>query len=195
MPPHPQEFDPDPIIAAVLRGDTDRFRLLAREYGLLVRGFLATRLYHHEDVEDLAQDVFVIVFEKLNGYQPGRNFRSWLIGIARFELNNYLRKNRRRANAMERFREEMVEAIELELDAEHESLQRENVERLLDCISRLSDRARRIVRAGLDGARAENLSEELGMSGNAIYQERFRAHACLKKCMAQMAPDMPGSGA
>ena len=53
MPPHPQEFDPDPIIAAVLRGDTDRFRLLVREYGLLVRGFLATRLYHHEDVEDL----------------------------------------------------------------------------------------------------------------------------------------------
>ena len=195
MPPHPQEFDPDPIIAAVLRGDADRFRLLVREYGLLVRGFLATRLYHHEDVEDLAQDVFVIVFEKLNGYKPGRNFRSWLIGIARFELNNYLRKSRRRANAMERFREEMVEAIELELDTEHESLQRENIERLLDCISRLSDRARHIVRTGLEGARAEDLCEELGMSANAIYQERFRAHAGLKKCMTQMGPDMPGSGA
>lgn len=195
MPPHPQEFDPDPIIAAVLRGDTDRFRLLVREYGLLVRGFLATRMYYKEDVEDLAQDVFVIVFEKLNGYQPGSNFRSWLIGIARFELNNYLRKSRRRANAMEQFREEMVEAIELELDTEHESLQRENVERLLDCISRLSDRARHIVRTGLEGARAEDLCEELGMSANAIYQERFRAHACLKKCMTQMGPDMPGSGA
>ena len=195
MPPHPQEFDPDPIIAAVLRGDADRFRLLVREYGLLVRGFLATRMYYKEDVEDLAQDVFVIVFEKLNGYQPGSNFRSWLIGIARFELNNYLRKSRRRANAMEQFREEMVEAIELELDTEHESLQRENVERLLDCISRLSDRARHIVRTGLEGARAEDLCEELGMSANAIYQERFRAHACLKKCMTQMGPDMPGSGA
>ena len=152
-------------------------------------------MYYKEDVEDLAQDVFVIVFEKLNGYQPGSNFRSWLIGIARFELNNYLRKSRRRANAMERFREEMVEAIELELDTEHESLQRENVERLLDCISRLSDRARHIVRTGLEGARAEDLCEELGMSANAIYQERFRAHACLKKCMTQMGPDMPGSGA
>jgi hypothetical protein len=53
MLPHPQEFDPDSIIAAVLRGETDWFRLLVREYGLLVRGFLATRLYHHEDVEEL----------------------------------------------------------------------------------------------------------------------------------------------
>ena len=195
MPIPPQEFDPDPIIAAVLRGETDRFRLLVREYGLLVRGFLATRLYHHEDVEDLAQDVFVIVFEKLATYEVGNNFRSWLIGIARFELKNYLRKNRRRANAMERFRVEMVEAIEPELDTEHESLQRENVERLLDCISRLSDRARRIVRAGLDGSRAEDLAEELGMSANAIYQARFRAHASLQKCLVQETPGMPSSGA
>jgi hypothetical protein len=42
--------DHRPIIAAVLCGDTDRFRLLVREYGLLVRGFLATRLYHKVDV-------------------------------------------------------------------------------------------------------------------------------------------------
>ena len=195
MPAHPQEFDPDPIIAAVLRGDTDRFRMLVREYGLLVRGFLATRLYHHEDVEDLAQDVFVIVFEKLGTYEPGNNFRSWLIGITRFELKNYLRKNRRRANAMERFREEMVEAIEPELDTEHESLQRENIDRLLDCISRLSDSARRIVRAGLDGSRAEDLSEELGMGANAIYQARFRAHASLQKCMAQATLNISGPGA
>lgn len=195
MPVVPPEFDPDPIIAAVLRGETDQFRLLVREYGLLVRGFLATRLFHHEDVEDLAQDVFVIVFEKLDTYQPGNNFRSWLIVIARFELKNYLRKNRRRANAMERFRAEMVEAIEPELDQEHESVQRENIERLLDCISRLSDRARRIVRAGLDGSRAEDLSEALGMSPNAIYQARFRAHASLQKCMAQVTPDVPDKGA
>lgn len=191
MPARSQEFDPDAIIAAVLRGETDRFRLLVREYSLLVRGFLATRLYHHEDVEDLAQDVFVIVFEKLGSYQPGNNFRSWLIGIARFELKNYLRKNQRRANAMERFRLEMVEAIEPELDAEHKSLHREKVERLLDCISRLPDRARRIVRAGLDGSRAEDLSEALGMGANAIYQARFRAHASLHKCMRQETPDTP----
>lgn len=195
MPGHAPDFDPDPVIAAVLRGETDRFRHLVREYGLLVRGFLATRLYHHEDVEDLAQDVFVIVFEKLGSYQPGGNFRSWLIGIARFELNNHLRKNRRRANALERFRLEMVEAIEPELDAEHESLRSESIERLLDCISRLNDRARRIVRAGLDGSRADDLASELRMSPNAIYQARFRAHASLQKCMEQLNPAISATGA
>jgi hypothetical protein len=39
-------FDPQPIIAAILRGETDLFRLLVREYGLFLRGFLAARLHH-----------------------------------------------------------------------------------------------------------------------------------------------------
>jgi len=65
------DFDLLDCIAAVLRGETDRYRSLVREYGLLVRGFLATRLFHHEDVEDLAQEVFVIAFDKLETFATG----------------------------------------------------------------------------------------------------------------------------
>ena len=104
-------FDPDPIIASVLSGETDRFRLLVREYGLLVRGYLSARVYHQADVEDLAQEVFLIAYDKLDRFEPETNFRAWLIGIARFQLNNYWRKNSRRANAMERFRHEISEAV------------------------------------------------------------------------------------
>ena len=82
------DFDPHDCIAAVLRGETDRYRALVREYGLLVRGFLATRLFHHQDVEDLAQEVFVIAFDKLDTFAMGSDFRGWLIGIAKLELKN-----------------------------------------------------------------------------------------------------------
>ena len=50
----PENFDPDSIVEQVLGGEKDRFRLLVREYGLLVRGYLAARVYHLEDAEDLA---------------------------------------------------------------------------------------------------------------------------------------------
>ena len=40
------DFDPDEIIEEVLAGNKDRFRLLVREYGLLVRGYLSARVYH-----------------------------------------------------------------------------------------------------------------------------------------------------
>lgn len=190
MPSDPLSPDPKDVVAAVLAGDTDRFRLLVRDYGLLLRGYLSTRLYHHEDVEDLAQDIFVIAFEKLDTFETDGDFRRWLIGIARLELQNYWRKNARRANAMERFREEVMTRIEPELDQAHAALHQEQIEQLLGCIARLPDRMRRIVRAGLDGSRADDLASELGMSPNAIYQARFRAHASLRKClMAKLSPD------
>ena len=185
MPSDFRPIDPEAVIAAVLAGETDRFRLIVREYGLLVRAYLSARLYHVDDVDDLAQEVFLIAYRKLNTYEPGKCVRDWLVGIAKGELNNYWRKNERRASAMRRFRQEVAEAIEPELDLAHAELESSRIERLLDCISQLPQRARRVVRAGLDGHRAESLADELGISANTLYQVRYRAHEALRKCMQQ----------
>ena len=61
-------FDPDFVVRQVLKGNKDRFRLIVREYGLLVRGYLASRVYHLEDAEDLAQNAFLVAFSKLSTY-------------------------------------------------------------------------------------------------------------------------------
>ena len=182
-------FDPQPIIVAILRGETDLFRLLVREYGLFVRGFLAARLHHLEDVDDVAQEVFLVAFDRLKTCNPA-HFRQWLVGIAKNELKQHWRKQSRRAAAMERFREELATVVEAEVDASFRLLRAEHIERLLDCIGRLPDRVRRIVRAGLDGCRADELAEELGMNRNAIYQARFRGFAALRKCMETGGIDM-----
>jgi len=176
------------VIAAILRGETEKFRLILREYGLMVRGYLGARLHHQADVEDLAQEVFLIAYEKLADFESG-NFRAWLIGIARNELRNHWRRSARQASALERFREEVAAAVEPELGAAAERFSSEEVDRLLHCISLLPERQRRIVHAGMDGTRATLLSEELGISGNAIHQARFRAHASLRKCMKKLDPE------
>lgn len=185
----PGAFDPQPIIAAILRGETDLFRLLVREYGLSVRGFLAARLHHLEDVDDVAQEVFLVAFDRLKTCDPAQ-FRPWLLGIAKNELKQYWRKQSRRTSAMERFRDAVATAVEAEVDASFSLLRAEHIERLLDCISRLPDRVRRIVRSGLDGVRADELANELGMNRNAIYQARFRGFAALRKCMETGGFDM-----
>jgi len=188
MPENDQQpFDPDPVIAAIIAGDTDQFRVLVREYGLLVRGYIAARLYHQDDVEDLAQEVFVTAFQRIETCEPEK-FRSWLLGIAKNHLLNHWRKLSRRSNAMEQFRQEVIIELEPELDEQYEAVESAQIERLLECIAQLPDRARKIVRAGLSGSRAESLSEELSMNANAIYQARYRAHAALKKCMKKAQP-------
>ena len=62
----PEKFDPDSIVEQVLGGEKDRFRLLVREYGLLVRGYLAARVYHLEDAEDLAGSLSRRLFQTLD---------------------------------------------------------------------------------------------------------------------------------
>jgi RNA polymerase sigma-70 factor (ECF subfamily) len=91
---------------------------------------------------------------------------------------------------MDRFREEVATVVEVEVDASFRLLRAEHIERLLDCISRLPDRVRRVVRAGLDGVRADELANELGMNRIAIYQARFRGFAALRKCMETGGLDM-----
>ena len=102
------DFDPDEIIQEVLAGNKDRFRLLVREYGLLVRGYLSARVYHLEDAEDLAQEAFLTAYAKLSTYEIGTNFRAWLLTIAKFQLSNYWRKSSRRANAMDKFLHQLL---------------------------------------------------------------------------------------
>jgi RNA polymerase sigma-70 factor (ECF subfamily) len=137
----------------------------------------------------VAQEVFLVAFDRLSTCDPA-HFRQWLIGIAKNELREHWRKQSRRAAAMDRFREEVAAAVDVEVDASFRLLRAEHIERLLDCISRLPDRVRRIVRAGLDGVRADELADELGMHRNAIYQARFRGFAALRKCMETGGLDM-----
>lgn len=171
------------IVASILKGEKDHYRFIVREFSLIIRCYLSSRLYHQDDVEDLTQEVFIIAFKKLETYKPDDNFKNWLIGIAKYQLFNHLRKNKRRNNAMEDFREHILKTIEPDLNTEAENLKEDQVENLLNCISKLSDRARTIVRSSLDGSKLEELSEQLNLSQNAIYQARFRAHKQLKKCM------------
>ena len=182
-------INPDDIVQDVLNGNKDRFHLLVREYGLLVRGYLAARVYHLEDAEDLAQEAFLIAFSKLSTYEIGTNFRAWLLTIAKFQLSNHWRKNSRRANTMDKFRHDIADAIQPEMIKTSDELEQNLIKRLLHCISLLPDRTRHLIRAGLDGVRMESLVEELNVKPNAIYQLRHRAHIALRKCMDQKKPE------
>jgi len=188
MPSSSTNFNPDEIVRDVVGGNKDRFRLLVKEYGLLVRGYLSARVYHLEDAEDLAQETFVVTFSKLSSYELGTNFRAWLLSIAKFQLSNHWRKTKGRANTMDKFRHDIADAIQPEMMKASNELEKERIAKLLACISKLPDRTRHLIRAGLDGVRVETLAEEMKVKPNAIYQIRHRAHIALRKCMETNEP-------
>src|SRR5580700_9624568 len=139
----------DAVLDEVARGRTEAFGWIVREYALPLRSYLASQIHHLDDVDDLAQEVFLAALGSMSTFHRGDDFGAWLRGIARNKLLVYFRTESRRNRALQRFREEVTARIEGELDRAAASDQTETMEQLLRCIAQLPERLRRVVRAGL----------------------------------------------
>jgi RNA polymerase sigma-70 factor (ECF subfamily) len=60
-----------------------------------------------EDVEDIAQDVFLKLFARIDQVRPDENFPGWLSRVTVNTCYDELRKSRRRRTAMETFGPEL----------------------------------------------------------------------------------------
>jgi len=173
------------LLDQVARGNRDAFWGVVRAYSLPLRSYLASQLHHLDDVDDLAQEVFVAAFHNLGSFQRGENFGAWLRGIARHKLYNHFRSSARRQDAVERFRHEVVRILEDDLERGAAGDRSEIIEKLLHCISRLPDKLRKVVHSGLDGEKPAALAESLSTSIGAIYNLHYRANQMLRECMQE----------
>jgi len=181
------ETDLNTLLDRIGRGETDLYLRVVRRYELMLRGYLAGQLYNLAEADDLAQEVFIAAWRDLAGFRRGEDFGAWLRGIARNRLLTHFRSQQRRANAVERFQAEVARIAEQELDAAARNDESRRFDRLLHCISRLPEKLRRVVHAGLDGARPAALAGELQTTVPAIYQLHYRANQLLRECMTKEA--------
>jgi RNA polymerase sigma-70 factor (ECF subfamily) len=173
----------DVVLDRILRGETDAFGQVVRAYELPLRSYLASYIYNLDDVDDLAQEVFLTAFRNLATYRRDDDFGAWLRGIARHKLYNYFRSASRRNHALQGFREEVTRLVENDLERAAAEDRTEVIERLLGCIAKLPERQRRVVRAGLNGDRAADLARELRITVGSVYNLHYRANQLLRDCL------------
>jgi RNA polymerase sigma-70 factor (ECF subfamily) len=179
--------DLNTLLDRIERGETDLYLQVVRRYELMLRSYLAGQLYNISEADDLAQEVFVAAWRDLGSFRRGGDFGAWLRGIARNRLLTHFRSQQRLASAVERFQAEVSRLAEEEMEAGARQDESGRIERLLHCISRLPEKLRRVVHAGLEGARPAALAEELRTSVSAIYQLHYRANQLLRDCMTKEA--------
>lgn len=91
--PHAPRSDQE-LIAASLARDTAAFgELVARYQNRLYRSLIHV-IGSPEDAQDVAQEAFVLAFQKLSSFRGDAQFYSWLFRIALNASVNYRRKNR-----------------------------------------------------------------------------------------------------
>ena len=178
-----ERADVDAILDEVARGRSEAFGRIVRAYALPLRSYLASQVHHLEDVDDLAQEVFLAALEGLPNFRRGDDFGAWLRGIARNKLLVYFRTQSRRAKALQRFRDEVTALIGDDLERAAAADRADMIEQLLRCIARLPERLRRVVRAGLDGDKPAELAAALSTTVGVIYNLHYRANQLLRECL------------
>lgn len=82
------------LVTAVLEGDRDRFGdLIDRYQGRLVN-YLFRLLRNADDAHDLAQEVFVKVYQVLDRFDPHYKFSTWLFRVAQNAAIDQIRRRR-----------------------------------------------------------------------------------------------------
>lgn len=93
----PQEpFDPtdDELVRSVLAGDRDRFGILVERYQSRLVNYLVRIVRSLDDAHDLAQEVFIRVYQALDRYDSQYRFSTWLFRVAQNAAIDVLRKRR-----------------------------------------------------------------------------------------------------
>lgn len=82
------------LVSRVLSGDTQAFMLLIRQHERLVAHMVGRVVKSEEDREELCQDVFMKVHEKLSEFSFQSKLSTWIATIAYRQAINHLRKQR-----------------------------------------------------------------------------------------------------
>jgi len=88
--------------ARILR-DSNAFSSLVKIHQSKIRGFLLRLCKHYDVADDLAQETFLIAFQKLESFDGSGNFSSWLFKISYNCFLQHLRKSKRNTEVMDEF--------------------------------------------------------------------------------------------
>jgi len=82
------------LVSRVLSGDMQAFRTLIKKHERLVVHMVGRLVKHDEDREELCQDVFMKVYEKLGDFNFQSQLSTWIATIAYRQAINHVRKKK-----------------------------------------------------------------------------------------------------
>lgn len=165
------------LIEAVLAGNKADYGRLYDRYASLVRAVCYDTTGNLADAQDLAQDVFIRAYEKLDRLHNRDSFGKWLIGIARLRCREWRREKIRSQNKNAGLNIKLTTA---------EKSNDNRIELLRKMITTLPEKERLALHTFyIQGNSADNVSRIMGMSRSGFYRLLGRARNRLEKLMPE----------
>ena len=180
------------LMLAVKAGDCESFSLLLiRHRGPIVH-FIYRMVLNGDIAEELAQDVFLRVYQSRERYSPDAKFTTWLYRIATNRALNWLRDNKRH-NCTERIDGSSPDGLRRQiadpaLSAERQALREEFRGRIRSAIMELPYRQRAaVLMHKYDDLDYYQIAAALQCSPQAVKSLLFRAYTALRQSLDFMA--------
>ncbi len=149
---------------------------LYADHARMLLAFLSSRVKRSE-LDDVNQEIWSRVWQHLPKKFDGENFRAWLFRIAR---NYVIQESRKR-------RPELAEDLGMvtanEDTPDHQLVERERMEILNRCLSKLEEKLADLVRLRLGGESYEDICERIGLQPARAHKLFHTAKAQLTTCV------------
>jgi RNA polymerase sigma-70 factor (ECF subfamily) len=169
------------LVRRAQSGQESAFEELVRRHQQRVFALVSGILRRQEDVEDIAQQVFLKVYLSLKKFDQRAAFSTWLYKITVNECWDYLRKKKVRPLVYESdLSEEQVSRLDGIVSADRVVLgqsDRAEIKQLLDrMLEKLPEQDRQLlVLKEMEGFSVQELAEILGLNVNTVKVRLFRA--------------------
>jgi RNA polymerase sigma-70 factor (ECF subfamily) len=185
------EFSDGEIIARVRAGETAAFELLVARYQPKIFGVVRRYARRESDVQDVVQEIFVKVFQKLDTFRADAPFEHWLMRLAVRTCYDFLREHQRNREHnitdlgdAERESEILERSSSEPKQTDRTIAARELVERAL---SQLSPAARMVITLlEIEEHSVKEIAQMTGWSETLVKVRAFRARAEMKKALAKI---------
>lgn len=192
-------MDPDPganpsdeaCMSRLQAGDDAALAPLMERWESPVKRFIFRLIGNAAEAEDLAQEVFVRVYQKRAGYRPGAKFSTWCFAIAANQAKNRLRWWKRRpALSLEAWTEAGGEAADpAGTPAADEAVRRERIAAVQAAVAALPfDLRTALVLFEYEEQSMTEIAEALGCTPKAVENRLYRARQQLRQAL-RIAPE------
>ncbi len=190
--------DPDPsLIRRAQRGDRDALRGLIEAVSDPVRQWAFAYTGDPDEAADLAQDVCVLLLQKLPSFRGNSRFLTWLFAVTRNQALEGHRRRTRREGKMNRLKGELsgpggAAAGRGELSAAAEArIDRARIGRLISTfVGELPERQREVFQLSeFQGMSSPEIGLILGLEPGAVRAALFKARRTLRVKILDAHPE------
>lgn len=178
------------VIAAVLRGDTERYAELVTRYQQAAWKLAYSFVRNWEDAKDISQNGFVNAYQRLRNFRRDAKFSTWLYRIIVNECKDLFKHRARRIRVVDPVASDddgpmVFDVADPTGDPSDVLASRELATRLQQAIASLAEQQRAaFVLHHLNGLSIEEIAEVMNCRVGTVKSHLFRACARLREQLA-----------